>query len=414
MTKQVSGPNGSPELNHPTVPEDRLIERKLRAAGCVILFEKIWPRVWLPLGIAGTFVLLSVFEVWQYLPPRLHFGLLCGFGAAFALSLLSLLFWRRPSREASFERLERESALRHRPLTAFNDRPAGETLSPESAALWTAHRARAARLLSKLRAGIPHPRIDKHDPFALRAALVLMLAVAASWAWGDIGNRVRAAFIVPEVPAGAGFRIDAWISPPAYTHKEPFVLPESSQAKGPVAVPQGSLVTVKINAPDATGYHVALKHDDGVETVDPDGQSSGAYAEYTTKLDSSAALSVRRGFGSERSWTLMAVPDRLPTIAFTGPVEISARGVMLFKYKADDDYGVASAEARIERIPGEGAGGAASGAAQQIGTPPVFPLSLAHTPAKAADGKTYRDLTAHPWAGLPVVITLIAKDEAGH
>ena len=33
---------------------------------------------------------------------------------------------------------------------------------------------------------------------------------------------------------------------------------------------------------------------------------------------------------------------------------------------------------------------------------------------KAADGKTYKDLTAHPWAGLPVVVTLSAKDEAGH
>ena len=35
-------------------------------------------------------------------------------------------------------------------------------------------------------------------------------------------------------------------------------------------------------------------------------------------------------------------------------------------------------------------------------------------PVKAADGKTYKDLTAHPWAGLPVVVTLAAKDEAGH
>ena len=51
---------------------------------------------------------------------------------------------------------------------------------------------------------------------------------------------------------------------------------------------------------------------------------------------------------------------------------------------------------------------------QQIGKPPVFPLSLPRAPVKAADGKTYKDLTAHPWAGLPVVVTLSAKDEAGH
>ena len=33
---------------------------------------------------------------------------------------------------------------------------------------------------------------------------------------------------------------------------------------------------------------------------------------------------------------------------------------------------------------------------------------------KSAEAKTYKDLTSHPWAGLPVVVTLVAKDEAGH
>src|SRR5262249_8676345 len=50
----------------------------------------------------------------------------------------------------------------------------------------------------------------------------------------------------------------------------------------------------------------------------------------------------------------------------------------------------------------------------QIGKPPSFRLSLPRAPVKSAEGKTYRDLTAHPWAGLPVVITLTARDEAGH
>jgi uncharacterized protein (TIGR02302 family) len=124
-------------------------------------------------------------------------------------------------------------------------------------------------------------------------------------------------------------------------------------------------------------------------------------------------LSVRRGFGAERSWTLAAVPDLPPKIAFASPVEVSPRGVMLFKYKVEDDYGVSSAEARIERIPAQ-PDAAAGPPPPQIGKPPVFPLSLPRPPVISAEGKTYRDLTAHPWAGLPVVITLVAKDEAGH
>ena len=73
-------------------------------------------------------------------------------------------------------------------------------------------------------------------------------------------------------------------------------------------------------------------------------------------------------FGSAKSWLLTAVPDRPPTIAFAGPIEVSHRAVMLFKYKADDDYGVLSAEAHVERIPAlRGGRAAASAAAPQIG-----------------------------------------------
>lgn len=397
-------------------PEERLLERKVRAAYLTLLFEKLWPRVWAPAAIAGVFVLLSVFEVWPLLPPRVHFGLLWAFGAAFALSFLPLLLWRRPTRGASLARLEQASALDHRPLTAFNDTLLQENPSPETLALWKAHRARAAKTLEHLKAGAPHPRTDKADPFALRAALVLMLVAAGIWAWGDLGTRVRAAFTVPEAPAGSGFRIDAWISPPSYTRKEPFVLPDAaSKGSEAIAVPAGSQLTVKINAPEAAGYRVALQEGNKTQNLEPVNRAGGTYAEFTRKIEKSATLTINRSFGANRTWLMNAVPDLPPKIAFSGPVEVSPRGAMLFKYRVEDDYGVISAEARIERVPTQAGG--ASGTAQAapvIGKPPIFPLSLPRPPVKSAEAKTYRDLTAHPWAGLPVVVTLVAKDEAGH
>lgn len=411
--------DAKPAAKIASTPEERLLERKVLAANVALLFEKLWPRVWLPAAVAGVFVLLSVFEVWPLLPPRIHFGLLILFGAAFALSFLPLIFWRRPSRQASFARLEQASALEHRPLTAFNDTLLQENPSPEMRALWEAHRARAAQALKELKAGAPHARVDKYDPFALRVALALLLAATLSWAWGDLGNRLRAAFTVPEAPAGAGFRIDAWVSPPGYTRKEPFVLPDAaSKSKEAIAVPQGSQLTVKINGPDAAAYQVTLGDGDTAQALQPAGQPAANYAEFGQKIETSATLSVHRSFGASRSWTLNVIPDLPPKIAFSGRVEVSPKGVMLFKYKVDDDYGVISAEARIERIVPPGApagnGSAAGQGTPQIGKPPVFPLSLPKPPVKAAEAKTYRDLTAHPWAGLPVVITLVAKDEAGH
>ncbi len=395
--------------------EERLVEAKVRAARRAILVEMLWPRAWLPLAICGVFVLLSAFEVWQVLPPRVHLGLLWAFGAALGVSLLPLALWRKPARETSLARIEQASALEHRPLTAYNDTLSQGPVSQETAALWEAHRSRAAKALAKLKAGAARPRIDRYDPFALRALLVLMLVAVTAWAWQDLPGRVSAAFSVPEVPfGGSGFRIDAWISPPAYTRKEPFVLGNSAAGNGGIAVPEGSVLTVKINGSGAGTYRVSLTSGEGSQALDPAGESGDAYAEYTQKIERSATLAVGGTFGSVKSWPLTVVPDRAPTIAFAGPIEISHRAVMLFKYKVDDDYGVMSAEARVERVIPGSEGGPDSGQQPLIGKPPVFALSLPRAPIKSAEGKTYKDLTAHPWAGLPVVITLAAKDEAGH
>jgi uncharacterized protein (TIGR02302 family) len=416
MNTSNGEPEGLPAAAKPaSSQEERLLERKVRAAGLTLLFEKLWPRIWLPIGVAGVFFLLSVFEVWPLLPPRVHFGLLWAFGVAFVVSFLPLLFWRRPAREAALSRLEKASALKHRPLTAFNDTLLQKNPTPETLALWEAHRARAAKVLKRLKAGAPHARTDKYDPFAFRAALVLLLAAACSWAWGDLGARLQTAFTVPEAPAGSGFRIDAWISPSPYTRKEPFVLPDAaSKGNEPIAVPAGSQLTVKINGPDAAGYNVALQESSSTRTLEPASQASGTYAEFARKIEKSATLTVHRSFGASRTWILNAVPDLAPKISFLGPVELSPRGVMLFKYKVEDDYGVSAAEARIERVPAQAAGSNGAHPTPQIGKPPVFPLSLPRPPVKSAEAKTYRDLTAHPWAGLPVVVTLVAKDEAGN
>src|SRR5579883_949917 len=127
--------------------EDALIARKVRRAKRALLFERIWPRIWLPVGIAGLFVLLSALEVWAMLPPQLHFALLWALAGAFILSLLPLVWWRRVSNETAIERIERNSPEDHRPLTAYRDRIAAGGTSPETEALWRAHQAQAAAKL---------------------------------------------------------------------------------------------------------------------------------------------------------------------------------------------------------------------------------------------------------------------------
>jgi uncharacterized protein (TIGR02302 family) len=81
------------------------------------------------------------------------------------------------------------------------------------------------------------------------------------------------------------------------------------------------------------------------------------------------------------------------------------RQALRLDYRADDDYGVESVKAVIRR-PGIPPGG-------KPGDKIQLDLPLPGLHLKEAQATSYHDLTAHPWAGLPVEIRLVAADALG-
>ena len=47
-------------------------ERKVVLSKLALLFEQIWPRAWLLLGLAGLFILVSLAGLWPRLPELPH------------------------------------------------------------------------------------------------------------------------------------------------------------------------------------------------------------------------------------------------------------------------------------------------------------------------------------------------------
>jgi uncharacterized protein (TIGR02302 family) len=333
-------------------------------------------------------------------------------------SVLPFAWLRMPLTADSLRRLDRGSGLRHRPATAVADQLAVTTNDPYSLALWNAHVQRAQQAALTLRAGWPSPRVARRDPYALRA-LVLIACIATFFAaGGERWRRVAAAFDWQGVVLPANFRVDAWITPPAYTGKPPMVLPgihpgEATVASGPFAVPVNSTLIVR-----STGkVDLDVSGTGGVAPSKEAGKAPTGTEERRFQITGTGAATLR-GVGDDITWPFNVIPDKPPTIALTKDPEEQSRGSLLLSYRLEDDYGVTAAEATFKRKDDPDAANTAKSAGDQaphpLFGPPDFPLILPQARTKNGVGETIKDLTDHPWAGAEVTMRLVAHDDGGN
>jgi uncharacterized protein (TIGR02302 family) len=400
-------------------PTRVLLAQALKRARGSLLWEKLWPALATLATALGLFLAFSWAGLWLVLPPLPRaIGLLL-FVVVTAIAAAPLALLRLPSISDGLRRLDRSSGETHRPATAVADEMAANQHDPVAQALWRAHVERALLSARKLKAGWPSPRLSLRDPMALRA-LVLILAVASFFAaGGERLKRVTAAFDWQGVVAPANFRIDAWVTPPAYTGRPPVMLAglrpgDNARAPAPVAVPVGSQLVIR-----ATGnvrFEVVRKG--GVEDAPPDARAGSPHAalpagseerRFLIKGDGSAVL--HGVSSSDLTWTFTAIPDRAPTIALIKDPERQARGSLRLDYKMDDDYGVVEAHADFALKDDDAPAGAPM---RPLFKAPEFPLTLPQARTRSGAAQTTRDLTSHPWAGAKVAVTLIARDEAGN
>ncbi len=331
------------------------------------------------------------------LPGLLHLLLLAGFATALAWTLR--LAWRRlapPGAEAAQRRLERDSGLDHRPIATLDDRPTGD--DPVALALWEAHRRRAAARLEALRVAPPRPGLALRDRRALRGGLAVALVAALGIAGSEAPERLRRA-LVPQfggaaLPAMTAMRLEAWITPPAYTGAAPIFLEARG---GAVVVPAGSRLQVALSG--GTGGTPELVLD--AEATPFRALDRGSFA-IETGLETGARLAVRRDGTELVHWSLTVRADAPPTAAWDQPPARAARGLAIrLPWRADDDWGLAGlrVELRLKLRPDA--------------EPEVLDLPIPGGSPRSARGASQPDLSAHPWAGLEVEARLVARDHAG-
>ena len=379
------------------------LERLEFLARLALFWERLWPALWPAVGVGGIFLALALFDVLPSLPGWLHSLVLIAF-----LGLLGLALWRAvmslavPGAAASQRRLETKSGLEHRPLSVLGDKLATGEGDPEIRALWHLHQKRMFERLRNLRVGAPAAGLAERDAYALRAALTVVLAIAAAAAWNDGASRLARAVTPDFASFGAGLpaTLDVWITPPAYTGLAPIFVKGRSEQKDVLAVPAGSALLAQLHGGRGTPR---LKIDD--EATSFSVVDANAY-KITATIDGGDRLSVEQDGKEIAAWPLSVIPDTEPEVEFATPPTRTTRAALRIEYQAVDDYGITEVKAFIRRA---GPGAAHISAVKPI----VLDLPLPGAGFRKAKEAGYHDLTAHPWAGLPVSIQLMAKDGIG-
>lgn len=380
---------------------------RLRLSALALFWERLWPRLWPAVAVVGTFIAIALFDVLPRLSASAHLIVLVGFIGAFVYALLHAAPALRPVGPAAVRRRLDASAGGERPLTALGDRLAAGEDDAIAAEMWHRHQERMAAAAETLPVHWPAPDLPRHEPWGIRAGVLLLLVIAVAAGgegWQD--RLVRA--VQPQLDrAGAAAGVEVWITPPAYTAQPPLFLRGDQGSGSPDApalhIPAGSTVLARVtgvtsiprlHVGDAEAAFTALPSDQGAPP---------AYRAETT-VTSGDRIGVRTGRRELAGWPILLVPDRPPTVAAPTVADAKGNGLLDIGFDASDDYGVAELVARI--TPEGAPAGLESEELRR-------PLTLGEPGAPAVAGRALLDLASHPWAGRQAVLALEGRDLIG-
>ncbi|RWN32970.1 MAG: TIGR02302 family protein [Mesorhizobium sp.] len=407
----------------PTFSSDRGLAGRLAlsrlATRVSMMVERGWPLL-LPLVIvASLFLSISWLGLFSRLPDMARIGLIAAFAIGALAALYPLRFFRLPGAGEIDRRIEAANQLLHSPVLVQTDRPSGRE-SSFSQALWREHQKRMAGKLDNLGADLPRTRVPERDPWGLRAVAALLLVTAFAFSFGPTGGRISDGFTAHGARDIVPPRIDAWVTPPAYTGKPPiFLTADANQAIPTFTVPEGSDVSLRVtggSGEETLGY---ADKNGNARVIDPAAPQAAAkpaaspappskVRQFTSKLTGDGTLTLTSGEDQLGRWAFAVISDKPPQIRFVGEPKRAANGAFELNYQIDDDYGAATAKAVFALADPQAPN------ARPLYGAPEMPLTLPRRGGKSNAAKTSKDLTEHVWAGSSIKLTLVATDDAGH
>ncbi|OSP55645.1 TIGR02302 family protein [Pseudoruegeria sp. SK021] len=297
-----------------------------------------------------------------------------------------------------------DSTLAGRPIAALADTQAIGVGDTGSEQVWQAHQNRMRQKLRDVRAPAPNLRLSRFDRYGLRyvALTIFMTALlfgslARVETLGGIG-------LGPTSQAVAnGPSWEGWVEPPDYTGRPDLYL--NDLPRGRIELPQGSRISLRLYGP--TG---ALTVAETVSARTGDIESASETSQ-TFEIRQDGRLEIRGPGGA--AWDITVQEDAPPTISPAGEAEANATGEMTLPFQAADDYGVMAGQARIaldlDQVTRQFGLTVDPDPREAIQVDLPMPFSGERTDFQET---LVEDFSKHPWAGLPVTVTLTASDAA--
>jgi uncharacterized protein (TIGR02302 family) len=373
-------------------------ERSLRA---------FWP-VWSLLAAAAALLMLGVQDMVRTETVWVAGALLIL--AVVVCAARGAVRFRIPGRDDALARLD--ATLPGRPLAALADSQAVGMGDAGSQALWRAHQDRMATRASGAQAVEPDLRLARQDPFGLRYVALLGLIVALLF-----GSVWRAGSVTEMLPgAGGGAALaqgptwEGWIEPPVHTGLPSLYLADQT---GTVRAPEGSEVTVRFYGEvGALSLSQTVSGDTTQGDPSPDATADTA-PERTFQITRDGEMRIDGPGG--RSWQVEAIADAAPAVTILdGETKTTFDGQMSLPFEARDDYGVVAGTAtfRLDSDRVARRHGLATDPEPREALTLDLPMPLSGDRAEFTE-TLIENLSQHPWAHLPVTLTMQVEDAAG-
>lgn len=326
--------------------------------------------------------------------------------AVYALGTIWFL-WRDgrrfhlPARREIDKRLEINSQLDHRPLTALHDELANPD-QDDARTLWSRSKLRALATVYKLKAPWPRPLLATQDPLALRVLAVLVVVIGIIVAGPAWRERIHLGFnpFYGALERKVDKSIMVWVTAPEYTGQGQIILEGRGRHEKVIAIPDES--KIKIQATRGFGAPYVVIGDQRMEMKRADEKNWSLEFPFSAAYQGSARIEIRQ-MGFERaSIPFTFVPDQPPSITLVEEPKTIDKGQMQLRLTVRDDYSVNDLimHMRLDETMQDKPLGADIEDIRAIVSPPDVQMEL----------KPVYDLAWHPWAGLPVVIDLTVVD----